>query len=103
MLRHRWPVLSTAGHERSRGRFDDVRNLLVNTRSRSLVPLASLASVRRALGPNTINRESVSRRIVVQSNVEGRDVGSFVREIKERAEERWGERTTRRTAPAEPS
>ncbi len=70
-----------------RERMDDIQNLLVNTPDGAMVPLASLAVVRRALGPNTINRESVSRRIVVQSNVEGRDVGSFVREVKERVEE----------------
>jgi CzcA family heavy metal efflux pump len=71
-----------------RERLDDIQNLLVNTPGGGMVPLASMAGIRRALGPNTINRESVSRRIVVQSNVEERDVGSFVKEVKRRVEER---------------
>ena len=48
------------------------------------VPLAELAEVRRDLGPNAISRENVQRKIVVQSNVAGRDVGSVVEEIERR-------------------
>jgi Cu/Ag efflux pump CusA len=36
------------------------------------------------MGPNTINRENVSRRIVVQANVQDRDLGSFVQEVQAR-------------------
>jgi CzcA family heavy metal efflux pump len=72
----------------ARERYDDIGGLLVNTPDGSLVPLASLADVRPALAPNTINRESVSRRIVIQSNVQGRDVGSFVTEVQKRIAER---------------
>ncbi|MFV1985987.1 MAG: efflux RND transporter permease subunit [Gemmatimonadota bacterium] len=70
-----------------REQLDDIRNLLVNTPRGGLVPLASLGDVRRGLGPNTINRESVSRRIVVQSNVQDRDVGGFVKEVRRRVDE----------------
>jgi copper/silver efflux system protein len=40
--------------------------------------------VRRDVGPNAISRENVQRKIVVQSNVAGRDVGSVVDDIRER-------------------
>jgi Cu/Ag efflux pump CusA len=40
--------------------------------------------VRNDRGPNGISRENVQRKIVVQSNVSGRDVGSVVEEIRDR-------------------
>lgn len=48
------------------------------------VPIASLARVTMTRGPNTISRENVQRKIVVQANVAGRDLGSTVEEIRER-------------------
>jgi len=50
------------------------------------VPLRELAEVRFDRGPNVISREDVQRKIVVQANVEDRDVGSVVRDIRERVE-----------------
>ncbi len=48
------------------------------------VPLADLADVRLERGPNTVSREDVQRKIVVQANVEGRDVGSVVNDMRAR-------------------
>lgn len=48
------------------------------------VMLRDLASVYSATGPNMISRENVNRKIVIQSNVAGRDLGSVVREVQER-------------------
>src|SRR5690606_10044936 len=48
------------------------------------IPLSAIASIDRAEGPNQISRENGKRRIVVQANVRGRDVGSFVDEAQER-------------------
>jgi heavy metal efflux system protein len=42
------------------------------------VPLASVADIRVVDGPNQISRENGKRRVVVQANVRGRDVGSVV-------------------------
>ena len=42
------------------------------------VPLASVVRFRQGEGPNEISRENGKRRIVVQSNVRGRDLGGFV-------------------------
>ena len=47
------------------------------------VPLSSLARITSERGPNTISRENVQRKIVVQANVAGRDLGSTVAEIRE--------------------
>jgi copper/silver efflux system protein len=46
------------------------------------VPLSQLATVVVDRGPNTISRENVQRKIVVQANVAGRDLGSTVAEIE---------------------
>lgn len=48
------------------------------------VPLGQLASIEVAPGPNQISRENGKRRIVITSNVRGRDLGSFVEELRER-------------------
>ena len=48
------------------------------------VPLGSLADIVEDRGPNFIGRENVQRRIVVTSNVAGRDLGSVVTDIRER-------------------
>ena len=65
---------------------DDIEALgemLVDTPSGEKVPLALLADVREAKGPNIINRENARRRIVVSANVSGRDLGSTVAQMRE--------------------
>lgn len=47
------------------------------------VPLSQLAAVTVDRGPNTISRENVQRKIVVQANVAGRDLGSTVADIEQ--------------------
>ena len=46
------------------------------------VPLGRLAQVREVSGPTTLQREWGKRRIVVQANVRGRDLGGFVDEVR---------------------
>jgi CzcA family heavy metal efflux pump len=66
----------------ARSNLDVIQSTLINTPSGQRIPLSQLATVRRDTGPNTINRENVSRRIVVQANVEGRDLNSVVTELQ---------------------
>lgn len=66
----------------ARSDLDVIQSMLINTPSGQRIPLAQLATVKRDTGPNTINRENVSRRIVVQANVEGRDLNSVVTELQ---------------------
>lgn len=56
--------------------------ILVTTPAGERLPLAQLAAIRVIEGPSTINREWAKRRVVVQSNVRGRDVGSFVDDVR---------------------
>lgn len=48
----------------------------------TFVPLGEVANITQALGPAQISREDGKRRIVVTSNVRGRDLGSFVTELQ---------------------
>ncbi|MGN6369676.1 MAG: efflux RND transporter permease subunit [Phycisphaerae bacterium] len=50
------------------------------------VPLGSIAKITVAEGPNQISRENGKRRVVVQTNVRGRDIGSFVEEAQGKIE-----------------
>lgn len=51
------------------------------------IPLAEVASLDLAPGPNQVSRENGKRRIVVSSNVRGRDIGSFVAEAEQQLEQ----------------
>lgn len=61
---------------------EKISQLMINTPEGRLVPISSVAEIREEIGPIQINREKNQRRIVVQANVEGRDMGSVVAEIK---------------------
>jgi Cu/Ag efflux pump CusA len=67
----------------SRSDIESIRKTRMSTPSGARVALGSLAQVIETDGPNTINRENVQRRIVVQANVAGRDLESAVSEIRE--------------------
>lgn len=64
--------------------LDALANLPVATPSGALVPLGQLAQLIVETGPAQISREGVRRRVVVEANVQGRDVGSFVAEAQKR-------------------
>ena len=70
-----------------RNNLDTIQNLLIDTPSGIKIPLAQVAKVQEGTGPNTINRENVSRLIVVSANVKGRDLRSVVNEIKAKVKE----------------
>jgi cobalt-zinc-cadmium resistance protein CzcA len=65
---------------------DELPAVLIPTDSGPLLPLGTLASVKETEGPSTITREWARRRTVAQCNVRGRDVGSFVREVRRRVQ-----------------
>jgi nickel/cobalt tolerance cation efflux system protein len=66
----------------ARTNLDTIRNLLVDTPTGQKIPLAQVARIDYGTGPNTINRENVSRLIVVSANVTGRDLRSVINEIE---------------------
>jgi CzcA family heavy metal efflux pump len=66
----------------ARNNLETIQNLLVDTPSGNKIPLAQVATVKYGTGPNTINRENVSRLIVAAANAKGRDLRSVVNEIQ---------------------
>jgi CzcA family heavy metal efflux pump len=62
---------------------ESLARTLIDTPTGARVPFAQLAEVRLDQGPNTINRENVQRRIIIQANVAGRDLGSVIDEIRQ--------------------
>jgi cobalt-zinc-cadmium resistance protein CzcA len=60
--------------------------LLVGTPNGQLIPLAQAADIKEVEGPAVINRESLQRRVLVEVNVRGRDLVSFVGDARRRVE-----------------
>jgi cobalt-zinc-cadmium resistance protein CzcA len=79
--RRRFDVVARLPQERRKDPIA-IRSLLVPTPGGERVPLGQLAHVEIVEGPEVINREDAQRRIVIQSNVRGRDIGSFVAEAQ---------------------
>src|SRR5512137_351230 len=73
--------------DRQRTDPDALAATLIPTATGSVLPLNRVAQVVETEGPATINREWGKRRITVQCNVRGRDVGSFVAEAQRRIAE----------------
>lgn len=73
-----------------RGNLDALRNLPVPLPSvgagggMATVPLRQVATLKVVDGPNQISRENGKRRVVVQANTRGRDIGSLVAEAQAR-------------------
>ncbi|MDG3008433.1 efflux RND transporter permease subunit [Paludisphaera mucosa] len=63
-----------------------LERIVIPTASGQRIPITRLARLEETEGPSTIQREWGQRRIVVQSNIRGRDMGSFVEEARRRVE-----------------
>lgn len=72
--------------ERYRSDERSIRDLLVDAPSGERIPLSELAHITRSEGPQTIFRENLMRRKIILCNLVDRDIGSFVREARERIE-----------------
>ena len=59
-----------------------ISRTLIDTSTGAKVPLAQVAEIRADQGPNTINRENVQRRIIIQANVAGRDLSSVIADVR---------------------
>jgi CzcA family heavy metal efflux pump len=62
----------------------ELKRMTLDLPNRGKIPLSAVADVADSSGPNTINRENVRRRIIVQCNTAGRDLGGTVKEIQQR-------------------
>jgi CzcA family heavy metal efflux pump len=71
-----------------RANADAISGVMFDTPTGQRVPLSELATIGVTRGPNTISRENVQRKIVVQANVAGRDLGGTVEDIRRAVAER---------------
>ena len=65
-----------------RDEMEKIRNLMIDTGAGQKIPLNYVAEIRSAMGPNTISRENVKRKIVISANVADRDLRSVVNDIQ---------------------
>lgn len=73
-------LLDPGGHDR----LDTLRDARIDTPVGIQVPLGALAEIVRSTSPNTITREGVMRKMVVQANVSGRDLSEVVADLQTR-------------------
>ena len=74
--------------EDNRGSMERIKDLMIDDGQGRKIPLSYVADVVSAMGPNTINRENVKRKIVISANTSGRDLRSVVNDIQERVNEK---------------
>lgn len=70
-------------HE-SKDKIEKIKDLLIDTSDGKKVPVSQLAEITSAMGPNTISRENVKRKLVISANVAERDLQSVVHDIQDR-------------------
>jgi cobalt-zinc-cadmium resistance protein CzcA len=68
--------------EEARRDIPEIERLLVPAPGGERVPLAQIAAFRRVEAPAQVSRENGMRRVVVEANVRGRDLGGFVKEVR---------------------
>lgn len=65
-----------------RSNLDIIRSTLIDTPTGQKVPIGTVAQVDYGTSPNTIRHENVSRNVIIQANVTGRDLGSVIADIR---------------------
>ncbi|AHF91573.1 heat-shock protein Hsp70 [Opitutaceae bacterium TAV5] len=83
--RERWPI-QVRLERADRDDLEKLGELLIPTPAGPFVQLRQLADIRRVIGPSEISSENGRLRVFVQANVQDRDLGSFVHDIRERIE-----------------
>lgn len=64
-----------------RASMDNIKDLLITASDGKKIPLSYVADVESSVGPNTIGRENVKRKVVVSANSSGRDIKGIVDDI----------------------
>jgi cobalt-zinc-cadmium resistance protein CzcA len=73
-------------NEQSGRDVEAIKNLIVPAPNGARVPLSQLADISLTEGPAQISRDDARRRIAVELNVRGRDIGSFVKDAQKEIE-----------------
>lgn len=78
--------LTVKADSNGRGSIENISSLMIDSNV-GKIPLSDVADIISTTGPNTINRENVSRRIVISANVDERDLRSVVNDIQHAVDE----------------
>ena len=73
--------LTVKVHDDAKANMEQIGNLMIDANGQK-VPLHYVAEILPLVGPNTISRENVQRKIVVSANVAGRDLNGVVKDIQ---------------------
>ncbi|MBI5546092.1 MAG: efflux RND transporter permease subunit [Deltaproteobacteria bacterium] len=68
--------------EAARADIPEIERLLIAAPNGERVPLAQLAKISMVEAPAQVSRENGMRRVVVEANVRGRDLGGFIEEVQ---------------------
>ena len=66
----------------ARNNIEQIRSIRVSDPDGAMIPLSQLAEIWTEEGPAQISREQIQRRITVEANVRGRDLGSFATDVR---------------------
>ena len=69
-----------------RSSIEQISNLMIDS-NKGKIPLSYVADIVSTTGPNTINRENVSRRLVISANIDGSDLRGAVNKIQQLVDE----------------
>ncbi|NDV65632.1 efflux RND transporter permease subunit [Bacteroides sp. 224] len=79
--------LTVKVNDKNRDKANQIADLMIDTGDGKKVPLNYIADIRSSMGPNTISRENVKRKIVISANVADRDLRSVVNDIQKLVDE----------------
>lgn len=78
--------LTVKVHDDNKSNMEQIGNLMIDANGQK-IPLHYVAEILPLVGPNTISRENVQRKIVVSANVAGRDLNGVVKDIQKTVDE----------------
>ena len=70
--------------DEARNNLDALQNATIDTPNGTQIPVSAIATIENLPGPNQVLRENTQRRIVIQANTAGRDLGSVVGDMRSR-------------------
>lgn len=74
--------------EDHRSDVDSIGNIKVRDSRGRMIPLSQLAEIALEEGPAQISRENIHRKISIEANVRGRDLGGFIADVRQAVTER---------------
>jgi CzcA family heavy metal efflux pump len=79
--------LTVKVNDGNRDKAGKIADLMIDAANGKKIPLNYIAEIRSSMGPNTISRENVKRKIVISANIADRDLRSVVNDIRKKVDE----------------